>query len=256
MAPKYKAQSNKPTKIPPSLASSSLGGHRSHCSNLWRPLGSRPIFWSSLAERGIHPHEALNGSSLRLPFVIKNASIWPIRNAQMICGIDWAVAKDSRYVQMNFMQVAFENAIISIDAGATSNYECDASQLVTVEKDGTWKLRTMAIQGRAVYLTPPLNYRKMCIWMRGTYTLGPIPVTFASPMFEWPSAPGVFQWLEGSTFRQHAVTPDDWMRQRESLPADVVTCAARPSDDPVIFFNDGSVIMGGPLGKKRLPGPK
>jgi hypothetical protein len=87
--------------------------------------------WPSAPE--IHPHEALNGSSSRLPFTIKNTSVWPISNAKMTCGIDWVYITDTLNQAATFMQVALVNRVISIPAGVTVNYECDASEVIKAQ---------------------------------------------------------------------------------------------------------------------------
>jgi hypothetical protein len=192
----------------------------------------------------IHPHDTLNGSSLRLPFKIKNISIWPINNARMTCGIDWTYFIDARRAKMNLMQLAFVNDVISIAPGQTVNYTCDASELISAEPDGSWKLRTMT---GPFWLFPPLDFKKMCIWIKGDYKVGLLPWTFTSEIFEWPSAPDVPQWLEGPTYREHAMTPREWLPERGRLPPDVVTCAPTPGVPAIIFNGDGTALFEGKI---------
>jgi len=97
--------------------------------------------WPSAPE--IHPHDTLNGSTLRLPFTIKNTSIFPILSAEMTCGIDWVFFKDAQGQSANFVQMAFVNDVLSIDAGHQVNYECDASQLIKINQDGSLQIRTL-----------------------------------------------------------------------------------------------------------------
>jgi hypothetical protein len=97
-----------------------------------------------------------------------------------------------------------------------------------------------------VSMEPPLDFKKMCIWVRGDYKIaGLIPWSFTVGIFEWPAAPGALQWLEGSTYREGAMTQDQWIPNRGSLPPDVVTCSPKVHVPGVTFNSDGTATMGG-----------
>jgi hypothetical protein len=114
-----------------------------------------------------------------------------------------------------------------------------------VNQDGSWMLRSMTGPSQ-LRLVPPLNFRKMCLWIRGDYKIADvIPWDFTSAIFEWPSASGVPQWLEGATYRKGAMTQDEWISQRGSMPPDVVTCSPQPHKAAMIFNDDGTVTLKG-----------
>lgn len=210
-------------------------------------LGGIDLFfgrpWPNSPE--IHPHEALNGSSARLPFTIKNTSVWPISNAKMTCGIDWVYITDALNQTAIFSQVAKVNQIISISAGQTVNYECDASEVIKARSDGSWSIGPMAGPGQ-LHMFPPLNFRKMCLWIRGDYTISAlIPWNFTSVVFEWPFARGVPQWLEGPTYRAGTVTRNEWIPRRGELSPDLVTCEPTPQKAGFIYNMDGTATFMG-----------
>jgi hypothetical protein len=210
-------------------------------------------FWPTEPE--IHPREAMNGSSFRLPFTIKNTSIIPILNAEMTCGIDWVYFGDRRGNSANFVQIAFVNDTLSIAGGQTVNYECDASHLVQVNQDGSWTLRGVAGPGNLLLLYPPLEFRKMCLWIRGDYKIANwVPWSFTSAIFQWPSAPGVYQWTEGPLHSAGQITQDEWLPQRGRLPPDVVRCNDEPHKVALLFDKDGTPHLAvGPDGKISDP---
>jgi hypothetical protein len=207
-------------------------------SNLTTVFGGS--LWPTNPE--IHARENLSGSSFRLPFTIKNVSAIPIVSAEMTCGIDWVYFKDANGSRANFAQIAFTNDVISIEAGQTINYECDASHLIKAYPDGSWELRGVSGPGNLIY--PPLDFRRMCLWMRGDYKIANlIPWSFTSAMFQWPSGPGVYQWTEGPLHTAGQITQDEWIERRAHLPADVVRCSDKPHVVAMLFDREGKPHM-------------
>jgi hypothetical protein len=93
----------------------------------------------------IHPHDTLNGSSLRLPFTIKNKSLFDYSNVEMTCGIDWAYFKDARLTKGTLNAIAFVNQTLLLPAEQQINYQCDASQLIRINRDGSWSIRSLEL---------------------------------------------------------------------------------------------------------------
>jgi hypothetical protein len=144
----------------------------------------------------IHPHESVAGSSLRLPFTIRNKSLWPMNNVAMTCGIDVVLWEDAAGRRGGAAGIAFYTGIVSIPGNSTINYPCDATSLIQVKADGTFSLRD-ALATKAVIFTPPMNVLKMCIWVGGDYKVGPKSESFTSILFKWPASQANKQWIEG-----------------------------------------------------------
>jgi hypothetical protein len=200
--------------------------------------------WPSSPE--IHPRENLKGTTFRLPFTIKNMSAIPIGSVDMTCGIDWVYFHDQHDQKFNFQQLAFVNDTLSIDPGQTVNYECDASHFIKVNNDGSWEIRGIKLQG-PFWVYPPLDFRKMCLWIRGDYKLfGFIPWGFTSIMFQWPSGPGVYQWTEGPLHNTGQITQDEWLDRRQkdnNLPPSVVRCSDEPHKTALLFDKEGKPTL-------------
>lgn len=163
----------------------------------------------------------------------------------MTCGIDWVYLTDHLGHAANFAQMAFVNQTISIGRGQTVNYGCDPSEAIKVHPDGTWSFGVFP-GVPPIQLWPPIDFQKMCVWIRGDYTLfGIIPWSFTSAVFEWPSAPGVPQWLEGPSYRDGTITRNEWIPNRTTIPPRLVVCDRTPQKAAVIFNGDGTVTFMG-----------
>jgi len=204
-------------------------------AGIWGPI------WPTDPE--IHPHDVLNGSSFILPFTVQNKSIvFEIPDAEFTCGVDWVFYKDARGSKGVFSAIAFVNGNFSIAARQTINYQCDASQLVKVNQDGSLMLRNMPFPPQSLYA--PLEVIKMCLWIQVDYKIaGLIPRKFTSDIFQWPAVANVQQWLEGPVHREDQITQDEYIPQRQTLPPDVVTCSSQAHKPVLVFNKDGSPKM-------------
>jgi hypothetical protein len=192
----------------------------------------------------IHPHDVLNGSSFVLPFTVKNRSIlFDMPNVEFTCGIDWVYLRDAGSMRGVFGQQAFVNGTYSIKTTQTINYQCDASQLIKVNTDGSISIRTLSL-GMPQPLVAPLTINEMCVWIRAEYKIaGLIPRSFTSVVFQWPAGANAPQWIEGPTIKDGTPTTDKYWPVQGVLPAGVVTCAPTPHPIAVLFDRTGKAVM-------------
>jgi hypothetical protein len=215
---------------------SSLGGLAAIIASIYTFAG--PI-WPTDPE--IHPRDALDGSSFILPFTVKNKSVvFPMPNVEFTCGIDWVYLQDAGGMRGVFGQQAFVNGTYSIKRGETINYQCDASQLIKINPNGSLSIRSMSL-GMPQALVAPLKIREMCVWVRAEYKIaGFIPRTFTSAIYQWPAGTHNNQWLEGPTVRDGVPTTDAYWPVRGALPTDIVTCAPTPHPIALLFDKAGN----------------
>jgi len=148
----------------------------------------------------IHPQNPVGGSSLVLPFTIRNKSLWPMNNVAMTCGVDLVAFAGSNGQWGGADSIAFYTGTVSIPANSMINYPCDASSLVQLRQDGTFSLRdTLSTRGKNTPFQSPLKILKMCIWIGGDYKIGPKSDSFTSILFKWPASQTDKQWIEGPT---------------------------------------------------------
>jgi hypothetical protein len=217
---------------------SSLGGLAALIASIYTFAG--PI-WPTNPE--IHPHDVLNGTSFILPFTVKNKSIlFDIRNAEFTCGVDWLYYRAAPTTG-TLAPMAFASGTFSIPTADTINYECDASQLLKTQEDGSLKLGGITFPGQ-VRAYPPLIVRKMCLWIKVDYKiLGFIPRHFTSGIFQWPASRDVAQWLDGPTLQPNQITMDEWLLQGQTAPPDVVGCSAEAHKPQIVFDKNGNATI-------------
>ena len=134
---------------------------------------------------------------MTLPFALRNKSIWPMNKVAMTCGVDLYYFADANGLTGLLRDSQFNNQVISIGRGAPTNYTCDASNYVRFTNIirfcwafpavNLMKFRLQAISGRR------LKIIKMCLYMKGAYSLG----SFTSSMFQWPQRRGSLSGLKG-----------------------------------------------------------
>ena len=149
----------------------------------------------------IHPHDTVDGSSLVLPFIVKDRSaLFDMPNVTFRCGIDLVYAEDSIGQKVIFRDEAFISGIYSVTAGGPPlNYPCNAEDLLQVRADGTLSMYgSSTIDQSKLRFHPPWHVLKMCVWIGGEYKImGRFPWRFTSILFQWPAAPNLPQWIEG-----------------------------------------------------------
>jgi hypothetical protein len=156
----------------------------------------------------IHPHDTTDGSSLVLPFIVKNRSaFFDMLNVKFRCGIDLVYAEDSHGQRVGVRDTAFMSGVYSVPwGGSPINYPCDASDLLQVKEDGALTLRgssTVMQSNKPQHYYPPWKILKMCVWVGGEYkVMGRIPWSFTSMIFQWPATPKLHQWIEGPIARE------------------------------------------------------
>jgi hypothetical protein len=186
----------------------------------------------------IVPQEVARGTALVLPFKITNRSeYFDINDVAMSCGVDLMLFEDADGKRGGGDSMAFMTGVFSIPAGATLNYPCDASGLVSVLSDGNLTLRgELTTKGGS--FRAPLKILKMCIWVGGDYQTGPFPRSFTSNIFKWPAAQTAPQWVEG---------PTAWDQTKpEKLPTsdpDRLDCRTSPSGPYVYFRGAGAPYL-------------
>ena len=155
--------------------------------------------WPTAPE--IHPRDSLSSSSLIAPFTLRNNSMWPINDAEIICGIDLVYLEDSDSRTLLFQGAAFVVGKYSIqaysrDATVNLNFDCDAKNLVNINDSGFVVIRKSMISGNSLF-SVPVKTLKMCLWTEIRYTLMGRQLRFKSNIFQWPQSASNLQWLEG-----------------------------------------------------------
>jgi hypothetical protein len=152
------------------------------------------------ADPEIHPRDTADGSSLILPFSVRNRStLFDTNDVSMTCGIDLVAFSDANGHWAGADSAAFFTGVISIPANSSPvNYPCDASSLVQVHPDGSLAFRDTLSTGPSV-LQAPIKILKMCVWVGGDYKIGPKTWSFTSNIFKWPASQTSHQWIEGPT---------------------------------------------------------
>jgi hypothetical protein len=87
----------------------------------------------------IHPRDTTDGSSLLLPFVVKNQSaFFPIKDARFLCRVDLILVADSRGNRANVRGLDIEAGTYDLPSGGTPiNVPCDTSTLIKARPNGT-----------------------------------------------------------------------------------------------------------------------
>jgi hypothetical protein len=152
----------------------------------------------------IRPHDTVDGSSLVLPFTVKNKSgIFAMNATKFVCGVDLVYAIDSAGQVVVMRDEAFSSGIYSIPANSSLTYPCNAAALLQVRSDGTLSAfgsstKFVTQEGEPIIWHPPFRILKMCIWIGGDFYLaGFVPRSFKSEIDQWPAAPTLHQWIEG-----------------------------------------------------------
>jgi hypothetical protein len=152
----------------------------------------------------IHPRDTIDGSSLILPFTVRNRSgVFSIKDTTFTCGVDLVYAEDSNGQVILMKDVAFDTGVYSIAPTKSIPYPCNASALLEVRPDGTLSVygsstKFVGQDSRPITWHPPFRILKMCIWVSGTCRIvGVIPWPFTSEIDQWPAAPTLHQWIEG-----------------------------------------------------------
>ncbi len=160
----------------------------------------------------IHPHDSTNGTSLILPFVVRNTGqLFPMKNVQFRCGVDMIWAQDSVGGTILIRDAAFTAGAGTVPVGgAPLNLPCNARDLLTANRDGSFSMHgsSTVLESRTKKVFyPPLKIVKMCLWIGGYYKIfGILPWSFTSIIFQWPAVEGSNQWLEGEVASE---TPDE-----------------------------------------------
>jgi hypothetical protein len=183
-----------------------IGGAAALAVTLSSILGG-PL-WPTSPE--IHPKDTTDGSSLILPFVIRNASVFiPIKNANFICRVDLILKVDSWGRRVTVRGFDIPAGTYDIPAGgAPINIPCDTSNLLHTRANGSLTLgdtdTAFVYQFPSgawlpqVY-TPPLTLLKTCIFIEVSYSaIGLYPRQLTAGVFQWPEVPGAHQWAEGA----------------------------------------------------------
>ena len=158
-------------------------------------------FWP--ASPVIHPHGAVDGASLILPFTVTDRSaVFAMPTVTFRCGVDLVWAADSMGQTVLLRHFAFLSDSYTVPSGSKPvNYDCDASALLRVEYGGTLSIKHypgLPQSDVAHVYYPPWQILKMCVWVGGSYKVaGFWPREFASGIFQWPAVRGSHQWLDG-----------------------------------------------------------
>ena|SRR5271156_1755237 len=152
------------------------------------------------ADPEIYPHDTADGSSLILPFILRNRStLFDMKNVSMTCGIDLVAFSDANGHWGGIDSAAFFTGVISIPANSRPvNFPCDASSLLQVRPDGSLTIRD-ALSTRPSVFQAPIKIVKMCVWIGGDYKIGPMNWSFTSNVFKWPASQTNHQWIAGPT---------------------------------------------------------
>jgi hypothetical protein len=143
---------------------------------------------------------ALRDSSFILPFALKNKSVFPMNNVAMTCGVDLYFFMDAGGMTGAFRDGQFNDQTISIGRDQPTNYTCDASNFIRLTDDYSVLIgfpEGQFLKSKPSNFRPPLTVIKMCLYLKGAYSLGPKGESFASSIFQWPAAPGLKQWIKG-----------------------------------------------------------
>lgn len=157
---------------------------------IWGP------FWPTI------PHierDVDGGSPDELPFKITNASwLFAIKDANLSCVIDLAFLVDAKGKTILTRDMEFREGATPIGSAGV-NYFCNA-KFFQVSQDGSLEIGFPS--GSRMRTPPnlfdgPLKVVKLCIMVRGSYSVLGMRMSFRSTMFQWPASPGDNRWISG-----------------------------------------------------------
>jgi hypothetical protein len=154
-------------------------------------------FWPS--PPAIHPDNAIDGSSLALPFTVRNTGALAIRSGRFVCGIAGVYARDAAGKTILVRDMALVMGVTSLAAGEQKTFTCDVSPLLQLRFDGTLSPPPplVAPSDLLIHWQPPFEILKICVWVRGEYkAFGFLPWRFTTPIFQWPTRPDLHRWVE------------------------------------------------------------
>jgi hypothetical protein len=162
-------------------------------------------FWGRLwpIDPEIHPRDAASSPSIIVPFIIKNRSVWEMKNTELRCGVDTVYFEDSEHKTIIFRDAAYVTGTYSIPSSADNkpiNFECNASNLIKILDDGSLDIRG-AMRTAPGLFKPPAAVLKMCRWIGGNYEFFGLTRSFRPMIFQWPQSPSNLQWVEGPIVR-------------------------------------------------------
>jgi hypothetical protein len=201
----------------------------------------------------IHPKDATDGSSLILPFVVRNLStVFSIKTANFLCRADLIWAQDSHGQRLVVTDIAIPLASYDIpDGGEPINVPCDTSRLLRTNADGSLSLGGSATQFVTKYpsgyyprtFVPPIQLLKTCVFIQVSYAIANrFPHQFMSRVFQWPAVPGSHQWMEGPvkgqppSEEQIAGLVPNFLRCRAELPATPYMLLTGPGELQMVFL--------------------
>jgi hypothetical protein len=226
--------------------------------NLWRLFGVFAVLVSFIAsvyqigggppwpvDPVIHFRDTSDGSSLILPFDIRNKSgLFSVPDVLFKCGIDLVIAEDSKKHSVVIRDGAFVNGNASIPAGDEIPYNCNAQDALIVRPNGTLSIYGSATElenKRHIVYEPPWTIKKMCIWVGGEYKLFVFDVTFTSKIFQWPAMPGSHQWQEGRVVGATAPEADE--ERRLGLVPGALQCSEAVRFPYMLVVDNGEAML-------------
>ncbi len=211
---------------------------------IWGPA------WPTAPE--IHPSDAIDPHSFRIPLTVKNASIvFGINDAEFRCGIDLIYFRDADNKTVLATDLAAVTGTFTVLQNSTIKYDCNGSQIISVAPNGAL---VFSFGGNSMhtpdgFLKPPLTILKMCIWVSVDHAIYGINQPFKSKMFQWPLASDIPQWVEDPIIGPAKATTKPiyasavyGLRQlvengpapRALLP-NALDCSAAPKDAYILF---------------------
>jgi hypothetical protein len=144
----------------------------------------------------IHPRDSVDASTFILPFVVRNKSMFSMPDVEFRCGVQLLYFSDADGKTGIISGAAIASDPYTVPTSPPINYRCNASDLIDIKPDGSVTMRDSLGTMRGV-MRAPLKILKMCVWVGGRYKFMGLRWTFRSQTFQWPAAPGKYQWIEG-----------------------------------------------------------